>query len=67
MTPQGGWQGVCIESKAKNPFPTGYKPELDITDELGDKLASRFLQLIGILRWAVEIRQIDMFLETVLL
>ena len=56
-----------MKSKAKNPFPTGYKPELDVTDELGNKLASRFLQLIGILRWAVEIGRIDMFLEMALL
>ena len=39
-----------LKSTARNPFPTGYKPELDITAELNDKLGSRFLQMIGILR-----------------
>jgi hypothetical protein len=26
--------GYALKSKVKNPFPTGYKPEIDITDEL---------------------------------
>ena len=38
-----------LKSSARNPFPSGYKPELDITSKLGDELASQFLQLIGIL------------------
>ena len=52
-----------LKSTAKNPFPGGYKPELDITTELNDVLASRFLQLIGILRWAVELGRLDIFVE----
>jgi hypothetical protein len=59
--------GYTLKSNAKNPFPTGYKPELDITDELDGDLASRFMQLIGILRWAVEIGRIDIYLEVSLL
>jgi hypothetical protein len=35
---------------AKNPFPSGYRPELDVSAELHDEMMSRFLQLIGILR-----------------
>ena len=35
---------------ARNPFPSGYKPEMDVTPELNDKMGSRFLQLIGVLR-----------------
>jgi hypothetical protein len=60
-------EGYVLKSNARNPFPTGYKPELDVTDELDQTLASRFLQLIGILRWAVEIGRIDIYLETSLL
>jgi hypothetical protein len=47
----------------KNPFPTGYKPEINVTDELGQALASRYMQLIGILQWAVEIGCINIYLE----
>jgi Reverse transcriptase (RNA-dependent DNA polymerase) len=60
-------QGYVLKSKVRNPFPTGYKPEIDVTDELDQALASRFMQLIGILRWAVEIGRIDIYLETSLL
>ena len=60
-------EGYQLKSSAKNPFPTGYKLELDVTDKLGDRLASRYLQLIGVLRWVVEIGCLDIFLEMALL
>ena len=60
-------EGYVLKTNAKNPFPTGYKPELDVTEELGPELASRYMQLIGILRWAVEIGRLDIFLEVSLL
>jgi hypothetical protein len=59
--------GYVLKSNAHNPFPTGYKPEVDVTDELNQMLASRFMQLIGILRRAVKIGRIDIYLETSLL
>ncbi|KAI2489216.1 Reverse transcriptase (RNA-dependent DNA polymerase) [Fragilaria crotonensis] len=52
-----------LKSTARNPFPTNYKPELDVTTELDDDGATRFLQLIGILRWAVELGRMDIFVE----
>lgn len=52
-----------LKTTAKNPFPSGYKPELDVTTELNDELGSRFLQLIGILRWAIELGRLDIFVE----
>ena len=52
-----------LKTTARNPFPTGYKPELDVTPELNDELGSRFLQLIGILRWAIELGRLDTFVE----
>ena len=55
-------EGYVLKSNARNPFPTGYKPEIDVTDELDQTLASRFMQLIGILCWAIEIGRIDIFL-----
>ena len=52
-----------LKTTARNPFPTGYKPELDVTPELNDELGSRFLQLIGNLRWVIKRGQIDIFVE----
>ena len=52
-----------LKSTARNPFPTGYKPELDVTPELNDELGSRFLQIVGILRWAIELGRINIFVE----
>ena len=52
-----------LKTTAKKPLPDGYKPELDITKELDDKLCSRYRQLIGILRWAVELGRVDIYFE----
>ena len=38
----------CVEEQGQEPFPSGYKPETDVTDELENYLASRYQQLIGI-------------------
>ena len=42
--------GKCytLRNTVKAPLPSGYKPELDVTEELGPELASRYMQLIGI-------------------
>ena len=48
-------------------LPTNYKPELDVTDECNADDMSRFQQLIGILRWAVELGRIDIHLEVALM
>ena len=42
-------EGYVLKTKAKNLFPIGYKPEVDIMDELDAPLVLHFLQLIGIL------------------
>jgi hypothetical protein len=41
-------EGYVLKNKAKNPFPMNYWPELDVSNELGPELSSRYLQLIGI-------------------
>jgi hypothetical protein len=53
--------GYSLKNQAKNPFPSNYRPELDVTNELGESLALDYMQLIGILRWAVELGKIDIF------
>ena len=45
------------------PLPTNYKPELDTTDECSEEHASRFRQIIGILRWAIELGRFDILVE----
>jgi hypothetical protein len=60
-------EGYSLKSSVKNPFPSGYRPEVDVSSELDDKLASRYMQLIGILRWAVELGRIDIHHEVAIL
>jgi hypothetical protein len=49
--------------KAERPYPENYRPETDTSPELRDEEASRYQQLIGILRWAVELGRIDIKYE----
>lgn len=61
-------EGRGLKSTAKTPFPsTTYRPEIDTTDECGDLHASRYQNLIGVLRWAVELGRIDIYTEVALL
>jgi hypothetical protein len=41
-------EGCVLKTKAKNPFPMNYQPELDVLNELGPELSSHYSQLIGI-------------------
>ena len=59
--------GYHLKTTAYVPFPTSYKPELDFSAELNETLTSRYRQLIGILRWAIELGRLDIYLETALL
>ena len=59
--------GCHLKSTAKEPVPLSYKPELDVSPELGPKLASRYRQMVGILRWAVELGRVDIYYETAIL
>jgi hypothetical protein len=44
-----------------------YQPELDVLNELVLELSSRYLQLIGIAQWAIELGRIDIHHEVSLL
>jgi hypothetical protein len=48
-----------LPKKAINPFTTDYEPMEDGTPELDAEHASYYQQLIGIMRWMVEIVRID--------
>ena len=54
-------------SKISGPISPGYRPELDISPELGPEKANYYQNLIGVLRWAVELGRIDIHVEVALL
>ena len=41
------------------PYPSLYRLELYVTDELYKDFINRFQQLIGVLRWSIELSRID--------
>jgi hypothetical protein len=53
--------------RAVTPFASGYKPELETSGLLGNVEATKYQELIGVLRWAVEIGRIDILTEVSLL
>jgi hypothetical protein len=52
-----------LPNKAETPMQTSYRPELDVSPELGAIDASYYQSLIGILRWIVELGRVDICLE----
>lgn len=44
-----------------------YNSELDLTENFDNNMASRYKQLIRILRWAVELRTIDILFEVLII
>ena len=52
-----------MPSKADTPLTTTYRPELDVSRELNEVNAAYYQSLIGILRWMVELGQVDVCLE----
>jgi hypothetical protein len=51
----------------RTPLKSGYRPELDVSPVLHDTDANYFQNLIGVLRWAVELGRLDIYLEVALL
>ena len=52
-----------LKAKALDSLPNGYRPEIDILEELGPKEASYCQSLIGILQRMVELDQVDICTE----
>jgi hypothetical protein len=48
-------------------LPSGFKPELDVSNLLSDVSASFYQTQIGVLRWAVELARIDIATEVSML
>ena len=56
--------GKRLPSKCKTPISSGYRPELDTTLELNAEGLQKYQEMIGMLRWAVELGCVDVLLET---
>ena len=51
-------------TKCKMPLKSGYCPELDVSQELKADGVQYYMELIGVLRWAVEIGRVYILYET---
>jgi hypothetical protein len=52
-----------MPQRADTPMQTSYRPELDVSPELGPRDSAYYQSLIGILRWMVELGRVDICLE----
>jgi hypothetical protein len=64
---RGRVNGLPRKSKCSTPFESSYRPELDVSNELALEGHRYFQELIGVLRWGVEIGRLDILLEVSLL
>ena len=56
-------KGEKLPYKAPTPLSIGYRPEIDVSSELGESEASYFHSLVGVLRWIVELGRVDIDVE----
>ena len=56
-------QSRKVKSVGKKPLTNRYWLELEHSDDLSLDIMYRYLQLIGILRWAVELKHRGIFTE----
>jgi hypothetical protein len=59
--------GLKLPTKAPTPFTGGYRPELDVTDELDPDRQNYFQGLIGVLRWLCELGRLDILVPVSML
>jgi hypothetical protein len=60
-------KGLCLPSKCFTPLSTDYRPELETSAELKRDGFHVYQELIGVLRWAVELGRVDVLLEVALM
>ena len=60
-------KGLRLPSKCVTPIAHGYRPEMDATAELKADGVQWYQEMIGSLRWAIEIGRVDILLEVSLL
>jgi hypothetical protein len=59
--------GHTLKGKPSTPMQAGYRPELDVSAVLQPDQANYYASLIGILRWAVKLGRIDIYIDVALL
>ena len=60
-------KGLRIPSKCYTVLPKDYRPELETSAELKADGVQLYQEMIGVLRWAVEIGRVDVLIETSLM
>jgi hypothetical protein len=60
-------RGLRLPTKCCTPLPSDYKPELETTAELKSEGIQAYQEMIGVLRWAVELGRVDILLEVALM
>ena len=60
-------KNMKLQSNATTPMAKSYKPELDNSEELDADDITLYQEMIGILRWAIEIGHVDILTEVSLL
>jgi hypothetical protein len=62
-----GKAGKTLKGKPSTPMQTNFSPELDVLPILDPEQANYYMNLIGILRWAVELGRVDIDIDVCLL
>ena len=57
-------EGERLTTKCKTPLKSGYRPDLDVSQELKADKVQYYMELIGVLRWEVEIGRVNILYET---
>jgi hypothetical protein len=59
--------GMTLRGKPNTPMQPNYRPELDVSPLLDPDQANHYTSLIGVLKWAVELGGIDIYIYVSLL
>ena len=60
-------RGLSLPKRVQGPLSHGYKPELDTSPELDQKDTQWYQEMIGILRWAIELGRVDIQFEVTIM
>eukprot|EP00957_Ditylum_brightwellii_P027061 2045980-Ditylum_brightwellii.AAC.1 len=63
----GGKYDTSLPKNVRTSYPKDYRPELDSSPELGATDVSYYHSCIGVLRWIMELGQVDIITELLLL